>query len=173
MGMVSNPRTRVGAKFAKITSPKDEDLLDLGEMFAVIVNGLPYYNAIAKNSEISKYQPGSLAAAIKGDPDFAQIARVDGELAGFCFSQKDDGLIWLSWFGVSPKYRRQGIGRALLAALERRARSCRSHKIWCDSRTDNAPSCNLLNRSGFRPICKVTNHWYGQDFILWERYIGY
>jgi hypothetical protein len=28
-----------------------------------------------------------------------------------------------------------------------------------------------LKKLGFREIIELKNHWYGQDFILWERFV--
>lgn len=152
--------------------PVQHEIGEVSALFETILTGLPYYNAVAKATEMAKYRPESIASAIATDPQFTLVARLEGVLAGFCFSQKDDGLIWLAWFGVAAAYRRQGVGTAILEALVKRSLSSGSHKIWCDSRTSNTPSRSLLEKCGFRAICTVANHWYGQDFILWERFVA-
>ena len=107
---------------------------------------------------------------IAADVDSVLVATVNTQIVGFCFSNIDDGLIWLSWFGVRPEYRRHGIGTALLNALDARAKRAGAHKVWCDCRTDNVASRATLADSGYREICTLVNHWYGQDFLLWEHW---
>ena len=143
----------------------------LAHLFAAVLNSLPYYNEISKAAEISKYLPASLRASTEKDPDSVIVARTTGRIVGFCLSHNDDGVVWLSWFGVDAEYRKMGIGSALLTKLEETVRNGRSHKIWCDSRTDNEASKDVLNRQGYLPLCTVKNHWYGHDFILWEKLV--
>lgn len=128
-----------------------------------------YYNVRARREETEKYTRESLRASTAKDPHSVIVAKVAGEVVGFCLSKYDDGLVWLSWFGVHPDWRRRGIGTALLRALERTARTRRCHKLWCDCRASNKESKSVLSQFGFRRICSVKNHWYGQDFILWDR----
>jgi ribosomal protein S18 acetylase RimI-like enzyme len=134
-----------------------------------IITSLEYYNERAKTSEINKYRPHCLIELMREFPDAVLIADDNGKCVGFCVSDYDDGVIWLAWFGVAATYRRQGIGRALLAALEERARNRGIHKIWCDCRTTNRASQQVLADTGFTVICEVKNHWYGQDFLLLEQ----
>jgi len=140
-------------------------------LFSQVVAELPYYNFAAKASETCQHSPEALEQAISSDADSVLVAKADG-IIGFCLSSYDDGLIWLAWFGVHRMHRRRGIASALLDSLERTLPSRNSHKVWCDSRTNNQPSINLLSSRHYEQICTVRNHWYGQDFILWEKTIG-
>lgn len=144
----------------------------LSELFAEVLSLLPYYNDAAKASELAKYLPKSLQESTGRDPDSVLVARTIDRIVGFCFSHNDDGVVWLSWFGVHPQYRGVGVGSALLEKLENTVRSGRSHKIWCDCRTENEPSKDALSKQGYLPLCTVKNHWYGQDFILWEKLVS-
>jgi RimJ/RimL family protein N-acetyltransferase len=141
----------------------------LNKLFLSVVKELPYYNETAKSSEISKYTPELLKQRVAEDPDSVLVAHEAGKLIGFCFSNMDDGLVWLAWFGVHPAYREHGVGRALLQSLDETVHSRGSHKIWCDCRTENEASKVVLARNGYTALCTVRNHWYGQDFILWEK----
>src|ERR1041385_3994764 len=171
--MARNPlHATEAAASISISRPRDEGIAEVNALFTQIVLSLPYYNEAARCSEIAKYSPRRLEEMIAADADSIQIATVNTRLVGFCISNIDDGLIWLSWFGVRPEYRRQGIGTAILSALDKRAKRAGAHKIWCDCRPNNAASCGTLAGSGYREICILVNHWYGQDFLLWERSVA-
>ena len=141
-------------------------------MVSDLIEPLEYYSVPARKAEIAKYSSDHLHKLIQQDPASVLVAKAQADLAGFCISEYDDGLLWICWFGVQPKWRRQGVVSALLHELERTASSRGCHKIWCDCRSNNEPSKAVLTRNGFKQICSVTNHWYGQDFILWEKPIS-
>ena len=151
---------------------RPEEAKELNQLFGRIVGSLPYYNEAAKRSELAKYSTELLVESAENDPDSVLVARMGDQVVGFCFSKNDDGLVWLAWFGVHPSFRRQGIGSHLLATLEATVSNGRSHKIWCDCRTENEASRLALIRHGYSELCTVRNHWYGQDFILWEKLVA-
>jgi ribosomal protein S18 acetylase RimI-like enzyme len=134
------------------------------------IEPLVYYNERARSAELARYTAEALGSLAAEDPHGVLVAR-DGEgLAGFCVSRRDDGTIWLSWFGVAARARGRGVGAALIAALKGTLPARDAHKIWCDSRTDNVESRATLERAGFRRIVTLPNHWYNQDYFLWEWY---
>jgi ribosomal protein S18 acetylase RimI-like enzyme len=143
----------------------------LSALFEQILGALPYYNDRARAAELAKYSPARLKELVKHDPGAVLIAKVGSDLVGYCFSSHDDSLIWMAWIAIHPDYRRLKIASRLIKTLEARARSLGSHKIWCDCRTENELSILTLQHNGFRQICTVPNHWFGQDFILWERLV--
>lgn len=134
------------------------------------IRPLACYNELARRAELAKYTADGLRSLVAGDPQAVLVARDGTGLIGFCVSRYDDGTIWLSWFGTAARARGQGVGTSLLAALASTLLSRHAHKIWCDSRVDNAESNSVLGRAGFRRIATLTNHWYGQDYYLWEWY---
>jgi ribosomal protein S18 acetylase RimI-like enzyme len=134
------------------------------------IQPLVYYNERARRAELAKYTADALRALVAEDPQAVLVARDGTGLAGFCISRFDDGTIWLSWFGTDVRARGRGVGASLLATLAATLPSRHAHKIWCDTRTDNVQSQSVLGRAGFRRIATLTNHWYGQDYYLWEWY---
>jgi RimJ/RimL family protein N-acetyltransferase len=156
-------------QMALIVSPmKAEQAGEAAALISRTISALPYYNDRAKREELAKYSESRLVDLAAEDSDAVLVA-VDGErIIGFCVSRYDDALIWLSWFGVDESNRRRGVGKALLAALTATLPRRNAHKIWCDSRTANQASARALEQFGFRRITEVRNHWYGQDFFLWE-----
>jgi GNAT superfamily N-acetyltransferase len=110
-----------------------------------LVHSLTYYNQNAKVSACTKYSPVWLRHEISVDAEAVLLAKIEDEIVGFCLSNRDDALIWLSWIGVHETFRRLGIATLLLKALDQRAKNVGSHKIWGDCRTANEASMRLLN----------------------------
>lgn len=146
------------------------EIAPLADLLRETIQPLAYYNDRARRAELARYTADGLRALVAADPQAVLVARDHTGLAGFCVSRFDDGTIWLSWFGTASRARGQGVGASLLAALAKTLPSRHAHKIWCDSRTDNVESNSVLERAGFRRIATLTNHWYGQDYHLWEWY---
>lgn len=134
------------------------------------IKPLVYYNERAIAAELVKYTAENLRAKSQQDPHAILVARDSDGLTGFCVSRFDDGTVWLEWFGTAARARNGGIGAALLAALAATLPARRAHKIWCDSRVDNVESKSVLERAGYRRITTLVNHWYEQDYYLWEWY---
>lgn len=143
----------------------------LSELIAEVIKAIPYYNDLAKQGEVQKFTSFSLQQKIEEDPYSVIVARVNNQLAGFCLSRFDDYTIWLEWFGVLPEFRGKGIANLLLDGLKETAKPRRCHKIWCDCRTENKASIHILTAHGLRQLATINNHWYGQDFILWEKFV--
>lgn len=145
--------------------------VSISNVIKKLIGNLGYYNDQAQHDEIAKYVPGRLREMHTEDRDSVLVADIRDRIAGFCISKYDDGLIWLAWFGVVEECRGAGVGTALLKALENTVQNRKCHKIWCDTRTSNKQSQQLLRKVGYRRIGRLTRHWYGQDFFLWEKFI--
>ena len=148
----------------------DYEIDALAALMHDTIQPLTIYNERARRAELAKYTADVLRSVAADDPHAIIVARDGTGLIGFCVSRFDDATVWLSWFGTDPRARRHGVGASLLAALAKTLRSRNAHKIWCDSRVDNTESQSVLERAGFRRIATLTNHWYGQDYFLWEWY---
>ncbi|MDQ8154617.1 MAG: GNAT family N-acetyltransferase [Gemmatimonadota bacterium] len=142
----------------------------LAALMRAVIEPLGYYNARAKRAELMKYDADGLRTLTADDPAAVLVARDGARLVGFCVSRYDDATVWLSWFGTASDARGRGIGAALLAALGRTIPGRGAHKVWCDSRVENVESKAVLERAGFVRVATLTNHWFGQDFYLWEWY---
>ncbi|MDA4114009.1 MAG: GNAT family N-acetyltransferase [Thaumarchaeota archaeon] len=156
----------------KIVIAEESDLPDTARLFARVLREIPYYNALAKEGEAKKYTATTLARKLSEDPYSILVARNgDRKIVGFCISHFDDYTIWVDWYGVDTTRRRNGVGTALLKKTIQTATKRGAHKVWCDTRTINEPSKDLLQKMGFTRLVEIKNHWYGQDFILWERFV--
>ncbi len=147
------------------------DCFQLSNVIESVIQAIPYYNDLAKESEIAKFQQLDLEEKIRQDPQSIIIATVNNEIAGFCLSRFDDNTIWLEWFGILENFRGKGIAKLLLEELDKTITSRQCHKIWCDCRTSNKASIHILTNHGYKQLVTIPNHWYNQDFILWEKSI--
>jgi len=155
-----------------VRKAKKTELIKIGTLFSETLQALPYYNSLAKKCESKKYTPRKLAEKQSQDPYSVLVAVSESnEVVGFCFNHFDDYTIWLDWFGVKKSKRRHGIAAAILNGLFEASAKRGAHKVWCDTRSSNEPSKNLLRKMGFKEIVEIKNHWYNQDFILWERFL--
>ncbi len=126
----------------------------------------PHYSPLAKTEEI---------AALTGEKLVMQnvfIAVEDKTLLGVLVSSTAEaGLLWLSWVVVSPQARGRGIAKDLITAFHASAAAQGVHKTWCDSRLANTASARMLEKSGYRVVATLYKHWYGLDYLIWERLI--
>lgn len=146
----------------------DSEIDALANLMRETIATIPYYNDQAKQAEFAKYGSEAIRSRAASDPHALLVARDDAGLIGFCVSRFDDATIWLDWFGTAARARRRGVGAALLNALAATLPARSAHKIWCDSRSDNVESAAALERAGYRRIATLSNHWYHQDYVLWE-----
>jgi len=140
-------------------------------MFRRMLDTIPYYNAIAKRDERAKRTLPYLEAMLRAERYAILVAKEQSDILGFAISRYDDRLIWLEWLVVDSASRRKGVGSALLRKLIETAPRRRAHKVWCDTRTTNEPAKATFRKNGFREIAEVKNHWYGEDYILWEKLV--
>ncbi len=147
------------------------DLEQIEKLFVQTVNEIPYYNELAKSNEISHYTFENLIEKIKEDKYSIIIAIENDKLLGFCFNRFDDYTIWLEWIITQKDYRKSGIGNMILKKLQEYSLKRKCHKIWCDCRTTNAISKSFLEKFGFKFIVELKNHWYKQDFYIFDKEI--
>jgi len=84
---------------------QQEDSEQVESIVIEIINGIPYYNDLAKKTEINKYTSNKLKEKILDDPKSVILAIQRDTIIGFCFSRFDDYIIWLEWFGVLKEFR--------------------------------------------------------------------
>ena len=101
------------------------------------------------------------------------VAEQDGAAAGYvgCQTVLDEGYI--TNVAVSPDCRRQGIGRALVAALKARAAQAGLAFVTLEARASNAPAIALYEGAGFRRVGVRRNFYTAptEDAVLMTLYL--
>jgi ribosomal protein S18 acetylase RimI-like enzyme len=165
------PKTTSVPKQVEFRLAKASDLSELYQVFVEIVGPFELYNLEARTAELKKYAPDKLLQLLEADTDSLIVASSEDRIVGFAIIRPDDGPIWLCWFGTLPQCRKKGIGTGLINEVIARARARNAQKIWCDTRVENFASIAILEGLGFEKKCLLRNHWFNQDYIIWERFI--
>lgn len=101
------------------------------------------------------------------------VAEQDGAAAGYvgCQTVLDEGYI--TNVAVSPDCRRQGVGRALVAALKARAAQAGLAFVTLEARASNAPAIALYEGAGFRRVGVRRNFYTAptEDAVLMTLYL--
>ena len=102
---------------------------------------------------------GRLIAVLRDHPTtLVLLAVADGEPVGIavCFfgisTFRARPLLNVHDLAVLPEYRGQGVGRALLAAVEQHARRRGCCKLTLEVQDDNGPARTLYQRFGFEDV---------------------
>ena len=96
-------------------------------------------------------------------------ATANGQMVGFIAADlhRSENLAWIATVGVLPEYRRQGIGSALLIAVEEQIGMS---SIRLSVRVSNRPALNLYDRLGYHRY-GTWPHYYadGEDALVLEK----
>ncbi len=89
------------------------------------------------------------------------VAEVDGEPAGFAYAYvllrvDGDRSVFLYELGVDERYRRQGIGLALVEEARALAEREGVLKLWVDTSYDNEPARRTYEAAGGTPDAEPT-----------------
>lgn len=104
--------------------------------------------------------------------DLARIilaATVEKEIIGLAWGDiREDGSSWLSFLGVSPGHRREGVGKALLVRFIEESKEKGSRKISLNTDPRLVPAIKLYLDTGFLPDGVTTNQ-YGFELIVYSK----
>ena len=106
------------------------------------------------------------------NPDFCIVAEIDGQIAGNMICRIKRYRLDMGSCAIHPNYRRQGVGAALLAEMEKRARGFGIHQIDLEVRPSNISAQAFWQALGFEEF-KVSPGFYpdGEDALLMSKKI--
>lgn len=70
----------------------------------------------------------------------------------------DARIFWIGWFGVRPKFRRQGIGREVLRLVRERARMLDGQELWVYTGVTDHAALRLYSSNGFEQLGPGASH---------------
>jgi ribosomal-protein-alanine N-acetyltransferase len=94
------------------------------------------------------------------DPEcMVLIASLLGDIAGFAIMHFGDHEAHLMLLAVQPRYRRRGIGRALLEWLEKSCCTAGIESIRLEVRVGNLPARSFYRACGFRNLTRISGYY--------------
>jgi ribosomal protein S18 acetylase RimI-like enzyme len=80
------------------------------------------------------------------------LAESSGEIAGFCISARQRTRGYIVTIDVLEKYRKLGVGSALLREMERRLAANGVREVSLETATDNESAIAFWNKHGYRTL---------------------
>jgi ribosomal protein S18 acetylase RimI-like enzyme len=111
---------------------------------------LEFWRRAAHGESVSD-DPDGVARLLARDRDAVLIAELDGAIVGTLIAGWDGWRCHLYRMAVDPGHRRRGIGRALLAAAERRFVALGGRRADAMVRVDNREAHPLHAAEGYAP----------------------
>ena len=155
----------------KISKLTNKDITKFSKFTKEIVGNNKYYTSFARSEEVKNLDPNKIRRKLKDKDRIYLIAKNNSNIIGFCYGNFDAGTFWIDYIGISRDFRRSSIASKILNYLEIFAKKANAHKIWCDTRIINKEAISLFKKLGFKKIGVLKKHWYGEDFIFWEKLI--
>lgn len=106
-----------------------------------------------------RWTAGRVRQAIRDPETMVLIASRDGDIAGFAIMKFGDEEAHLHLLAVRPADRRRGIATALLAWLEKSARTAALGRIRLEVRAGNAPARSFYRRLGYRYLGQLPGYY--------------
>ena len=128
------------------------------------------------NSEISWLHRPELAERRKDQLQSADtlvlVAEENSELIGVAMGRVgEEGVSMLGFLGVRPKNREKGVATQLLDRFIEEARKRKAHKVWLYTAPNLQAAIRLYIKAGFVPEGYLRNHSYGQDLIIYSKFL--
>lgn len=94
------------------------------------------------------------------------VACIGDEIVGFAIMRYGDDTARLELFGVTPRYRRLGIGKRLLQWLEKCAMVAGIAEILLEVRAGNEGAQAFYRRMGYRPLTFLSGYYEGREAAI-------
>jgi ribosomal-protein-alanine N-acetyltransferase len=106
-----------------------------------------------------RWTPARVKKSIKDKETMVLVASIDGSMSGFAIMKFRDEESHLFLLAVATKMQRMGIGRTLLAWLEKSCRTAGMRQIRVEVRANNRNARKFYERSGYRFIGQVAGYY--------------
>ena len=120
------------------------------------------------------WTPGRVAASVRSRHALVAVACSGDRIAGFGIMRYGDDEAHLDLFGVNPEFRGQGLGRRLLAWLEKPALVAGITAVFLEVRETNRGGQAFYQRLGYRTLSIVPRYYQGvESAVRMGRELGY
>lgn len=148
----------MAAGIADVPGPSDAPAVEMHSLWEAggIAELLRTFN-VAYVGAVDYHKAGwiqaiALQASPRYDPRLIWMAYREGEAVGFCMARRCGDRGWIAGIGVAPRWRGQGIGKALMLKAVDCLRSDGATVVEVSVDRQNNKSIGLLRGSGFRAI---------------------
>ncbi|OGO33249.1 MAG: GNAT family acetyltransferase [Chloroflexi bacterium RBG_16_56_11] len=87
---------------------------------------------------------------LKVNPELFLVGLIDGKVVTSAIGGYEGHRGWVNYLGVDPAYRRQGLGRQMMEAVQKRLLAMGCTKINLQIRTDNLGALQFYEKIGYK-----------------------
>ena len=106
------------------------------------------------------WSENSIASEVNNPLSYWLVAEVNGAVAGYVGSQTVLDASDMMNLAVSPDYRRQGVGQALVNALVKHLQENKVIALLLEVRVSNAPAIALYKSLGFKQVGRRPKYYH-------------
>ncbi len=114
---------------------------------------------LVEHGLVWRWTPARVKNSIKDKETVVLVASIDGLMSGFAIMKFRDDESHLFLLAVATRMQRTGIGRALLAWLEKSCRTAGMRQIRVEVRANNHSARKFYERAGYRFIGQVAGYY--------------
>jgi [ribosomal protein S18]-alanine N-acetyltransferase len=110
-----------------------------------------------------RWTPRRILQSIRDPTTNVAVSCERGQLAGFGIMKYDDQDAHLNLLAVLPRYRRTGVGGALMSWLENCALTAGIGTIYLEARATNTQARSFYKHRGYREMALVSRYYWGRE----------
>lgn len=129
----------------------------------------PFYGEKFKSAELRRFNQHFFERLHITSPSHILLCRVENEIAGCMISSPEYGAIWLHWSYLKPEYRQGANALKAMRGFVEHFDNGQFHKIATYTKTGNDAAAAIMRRYGYKHICTLEQHIFGEDYLLYER----
>lgn len=132
------------------------------------IDELDFYNDEFKAFEKQRVSANFVRALFDYDPHHLLVLRKNGERAGFMISGPDNGVVFLYWSYILPRFRNSKLAIVGNTFFKQYFDNGNWHKLSTFTRSDNRTALIILKRFGWTEVARLEKHIFGEDYMIFE-----
>jgi len=112
--------------------------------------------------QVFRFSRGAMRGFAEAPGAVTVLAEAEGELAGFCIAQLEDGAGYVVTLDVAPARRRRGLARRLMAEIESGLQRAGAERMELHVFTGNAEAIQFYEGIGYAQA-GVAENFYAQN----------